>query len=43
MVAAEVDPKRLVFVDEMGVHTSLAPVYGYSQKGERVHLSAGSA
>jgi len=38
MVAAEVDPRRLVFVDEMGVHTSLAPLYGYSQKGERVHL-----
>jgi transposase len=38
MVAAEVDPKRLVFIDEMGVHTSLAPVYGYSRKGERVHL-----
>jgi transposase len=38
MVAAEVDPKRLVFVDEMGAHTSLAPVYGYSPKGERVHL-----
>jgi transposase len=28
-----------VFVDEMGVHTSLAPLYGYSAKGERVHLS----
>jgi transposase len=38
-VAAEVDPKRLVFVDEMGVHTSLAPLYGYSRKGERVRLS----
>ena len=37
MVAAEVDPRRLVFVDEMGVHTSLAPLYGYSRKGERVH------
>ncbi len=36
MVAAEVDPRRLVFVDEMGVHTSLAPLYGYSLKGERV-------
>ena len=22
----------------MGVHTSLAPLYGYSPKGERVHL-----
>ena len=39
MVAAEVDPRRLVFVDEMGVHTSLAPLYGYSRKGERVGLS----
>jgi transposase len=38
MVAQEVDPERLVFVDEMGVHTSLAPLYGYSRKGERVHL-----
>jgi transposase len=38
MVAAEVDPRRLVFVDEMGVHTSLAPVYGYSRKGARVRL-----
>ncbi len=39
MVAAEVDPRRLVFVDEMGVPTSLAPLYGYSRKGERVGLS----
>lgn len=38
MVAGEVDPERLVFVDEMGVHTSLAPLYGYSPKGERVRL-----
>jgi ABC-type cobalamin transport system ATPase subunit len=38
MVAWDVDPERLVFMDEMGVHTSLAPLYGYSRKGERVHL-----
>jgi DDE superfamily endonuclease len=38
MVAAQVDPSRLVFVDEMGLHTSLAPLYGYSPKGERVRL-----
>jgi transposase len=38
MVAAKVDPRRLVFVDEIGVHTSLAPLYGYSRKGERVRL-----
>jgi hypothetical protein len=36
MVAAEIAPRRLVFVDEMGVHTSLAPLYGYSPRGERV-------
>jgi transposase len=39
MVAAEVDPERLVFVDEMGVHTSLAPLYGYAPKGDRLRLS----
>jgi transposase len=38
MVAAKIDPRRLVFVDEMGVHTSLAPLYGYSRKGARVRL-----
>jgi transposase len=38
IVAAEVDANRLVFVDEMGAHTSLAPLYGYSPKGERVAL-----
>ncbi len=30
-----VDPGRLVFVDEMGIHTSLAPVYAYAPVGER--------
>ena len=39
MVAAEIDPRRLVFVDEMGVHTSLAPLYGYSDEGDRLRLS----
>ena len=39
MVAAEVDPSRLVFVDEMWLHTSLAPLYGYAPRGERVRLS----
>jgi len=38
MVAATVDPSRLVFVDEMGLHTSLAPLYGYAPRGERVRL-----
>jgi hypothetical protein len=26
---------RLVFVDEMGIHTSLVPLYGYSPRGQR--------
>ncbi len=38
MVVAAVESERLVFVDEMGAHTSLAPLYGYSRKGEPVHL-----
>ena len=38
-VAEALEPQRLVFVDEMGVHTSLAPVYGYAPKGERLRLS----
>ncbi len=29
------DGKRLVCVDEMGTHTSLAPLYGYSPRGQR--------
>jgi transposase len=38
-VAEEIDPERLVFVDECGTHTSLAPIYGYAPKGERLRLS----
>ena len=38
-MAAEIDPGRLVFVDEMGLHTSLAPLYGYSAEGDRLRLS----
>lgn len=30
-----VDPGGLVFVDEMGTHTSLAPLYAYAPVGER--------
>jgi transposase len=33
-----VDPESLVFVDEMGLHTSLAPLYCYAPKGERLRL-----
>ncbi len=32
------DPRRLVFVDEMGVHTSLAPIYAYAPVGERAFI-----
>jgi transposase len=39
LVAEVLDPSKLVFVDECGTHTSLAPVYGYSPKGERLKLS----
>jgi transposase len=38
MVAGALDPRGLVFVDECGLHTSLAPMYGYSPKGERLRL-----
>ena len=29
------DSRWLVFVDEMGTHTSLAPLYAYSPRGKR--------
>jgi transposase len=38
MVAAAVEPERLIFVDECGLHTSLSPIYGYAPMGERLHL-----
>jgi hypothetical protein len=34
-VAGAVDPRKLVFVDEMGTNTSLFPRYAYSPKGRR--------
>jgi transposase len=39
MAAAVVESERLVFVDECGTHTSLAPIYGYAPEGERLRLS----
>jgi hypothetical protein len=39
MVAGVLEPSKLVFVDECGTHTSLAPLYGYCPKGERLRLS----
>ncbi len=38
LVAEGIDARDFVFVDEFGTHTSLARVYGYSPRGERVHL-----
>jgi transposase len=38
MVARVIEPERLVFVDECGVHTSLAPIYGYAPRDKRLHL-----
>jgi transposase len=35
LVAGHIDARRLVFVDEMGSNTSLAPLYAWSPKGER--------
>src|SRR5215216_3245275 len=35
MEVGRVDPGRLVFVDEMGTHTSLAPLYAYAPIGKR--------
>ena len=40
LVAGEISAERLVFVDEMGTNTSLAPLYGWSPKGERASCSA---
>ena len=38
MVAAVVEPDRLIFVDECGTHTSLCTIYGYALRGERLYL-----
>jgi hypothetical protein len=43
MVAAMVEPERLIFVDECGTHTSLSPIYGYAPRGERLYVSVGAA
>src|SRR5436305_13795838 len=36
---ADVDPQKLVFVDEMGATTAMARTYGRAPKGERVYGS----
>jgi len=40
VVAGQIDPERLVFVDEMGTNVSLSPLYAWSRKGERAYGSA---
>src|SRR3712207_1503887 len=39
MEVGRIDPGRLVFVDEMGTHTSLAPLYAYAPVGQRAFSS----
>jgi transposase len=34
-LAGTIDPRKLLFVDEMGTNTSLSPRYAYSPKGKR--------
>lgn len=36
-LARTIDPRKLVFVDEMGTNTSLSPRYAYSPKGKRAY------
>jgi transposase len=38
-LAAQIDPRRLVFVDEMGTNTSLSPIYAYSPRGQRAYCA----
>jgi transposase len=33
-----VDARRLVFVDECGIHTSLARLYAWARRGQRAHV-----
>jgi DDE superfamily endonuclease len=37
MIANKLDARRLVFVDEMGTNTSLAPIYAWAPKGQRAY------
>ena len=39
MIAEKLYASRLVFVDEMGSNTSLAPLYAWSPKGDRARCS----
>jgi hypothetical protein len=37
MVMSSIEPERFVFVDECSSNTSLAPLYGWARRGERLH------
>ena len=39
MVAQKLDARRLVFVDEMGMNTSLSPLYAWAPRGQRASCS----
>ena len=39
LVTEEIQAEQLVFVDEMGANISLAPLYGWSRRGERAYSS----
>jgi transposase len=39
LVAGRLDARRLVFVDEMGANTSLAPIYAWAPRGRRAYCS----
>ncbi len=39
MLTAQIDPKRLVFVDEMGTNTSLSVLRAWSPRGQRAYCS----
>jgi transposase len=40
MVICSIEPDRFVFVDECSSNTSLAPLYGWSRRGQRAHQKA---
>jgi transposase len=40
MVAQQIDPEWLLFIDEMGANTSLHSLYAWSKRGERACCSA---
>lgn len=40
LVCEEIDAGRLVFVDEMGSNTALAPLFAWARRGERAYAKA---